>query len=127
VLWTRAHKLSGLLELLEQSINDSLDLRKQRFSFHRHRLNGDIADTPFPPAVQFAKKLQISGYVRFVEHMLLTDAAPRPHVWLEMGPHVPPHAGRNRFRFYDLSQNILRQFDGDLPVDAIAARLAVAL
>jgi hypothetical protein len=28
----QAHKLSGLLELLGQSVNDSLDLRKQRFS-----------------------------------------------------------------------------------------------
>jgi hypothetical protein len=102
----QALKLSGLLELLGQSVNDSLDLRKQRLSFHRHSLNGDIADTPFPLAVQSAKKLQILGYVGLVEHIQLhTGNAPRPHGWLEMGPHVPPHVGRNGFRFYDLSQN----------------------
>ena len=65
----QALKLSGLLELLGQSFNDSLDLRKQRLSFHRHSLNGDIADTPFPLAVQSAKKLQILGYVGLVEHI----------------------------------------------------------
>ena len=91
----RAHKLSGLLEFLGQSVNDSLDLRKQRLSFYRHRLNGDVADTPFPLAVQFAKKLQILEYVRLIEHIrLLTEKVPRPHGWLEMGPHVPPDAAR---------------------------------
>jgi hypothetical protein len=66
-----------MAQLLGQSVDDSLDLRKQRLSFHRHRLNGDIADTPFPLAVQFVKKLQILGYVRLAEHIrLLAENAP---------------------------------------------------
>jgi hypothetical protein len=45
-------------------------------------------------------------YVRLVEDIqLLTDKESRRHGWLEMGPHVLPDAGRNRFRFDDLSQS----------------------